>query len=91
MTDHEETAKRLLPCYHPDGYPPCEDDKHNGDCPAYYRSAVAAALMDNKRQRDAAYVRGLERARQIADEIEHETMDYGIERTIAAEIEKAGK
>jgi len=46
MTDHEETAKRLLPCYHPDGFPPCDDDSHNGDCPASFRPAVAAALAE---------------------------------------------
>jgi hypothetical protein len=53
------------------------------------RDELAACQVGDVARRMA--VRGLERARQIADEIEIQTVDFGIERAIAAEIDKAGK
>ena len=58
MTDHDETAKRLLPCKQENCDVILPKGEHVTGCPAYYRPAVAAALA-------AAYVRGLERANEL--------------------------
>jgi hypothetical protein len=63
-----------------------ERDKYEKDA-IFHRVKVE----DLKDEVDAAYVRGLERARVIADEIELMTVDYGIEGAIQAEIDKAKK
>lgn len=44
MTDHEATAKALLPCVLP--HRPDDSPDHPIGCPAYYRPAVAAALAE---------------------------------------------
>jgi hypothetical protein len=119
MTDHEATAKQLLPCDFvvEHGAQEClPNDK--GKCkPCLYRPAVAAALAETydtainagvdacndmqaeiaqlRAERDAAFVRGLERAREIVAGIA-KTRTFvpptiELVDAIAAEIEKAGK
>ncbi len=54
MTDHEATAKRLLPCVSMCHKAFKDSDKiiHMETCPFQYRSAVAAALAEREAERD---------------------------------------
>ena len=80
MTDHDETAKRLLPCHsNCVGVATQNRNAHHRECPWSFRPAVAAALAERDaeierlgRLADAAklaeyddrFVKGLERARE---------------------------
>ncbi len=60
MTNHEATAKRLLPCFNrkTDNHACCNPISHDHHCPSYYIPAVAAALAERdglQEQFDAAY------------------------------------
>ncbi len=92
MSDHEATAKRLLPCCNKSLGSCMFDNQHFPSCPAYYRPAVAAALAAHE-------VKGLERAKEIIHlcrTTEHyalleESGVLDVSNAIQDEIDKAGK
>jgi hypothetical protein len=69
MTDHEATAKRLLPCEFIDTDYPCGPTSLETCCSCERRPAVAAALAELAEDRDTVeFVRGLELATRLVQQ-----------------------